>query len=382
MNKRNILDHTKMYRLPYSKNDNPNGWIEVTTYCNMKCPGCYKGIDRGDIPLVNEPLEKIKADILELKRIRNCAIITISGGEALMHPEIEDIVRFVKSHNMESFIHTNGLLINETNALKLRDAGLTGFIVRIDVNNRPQFESEIQLHKLRNDIANLIDKLGGLQLGFTTVVTSNNLSQIPDVVKWFQANNKKTDYLVLILKREFLFEENQVLDDGDEVTIEELAKTLKESLPKMIFSSYLGNQDQNIGFKWLHTAWIASNGKVLGYADQRMVELATIMGHFKNGNYSYVSNNGRNYISFFQMAIGSLFLKSMRHIFLQFIKNVFVNPKDLFRKSNHQVINIVNPPGNSPETMGICDACPDAILYKGVLQPSCVLESLKHLKKV
>jgi hypothetical protein len=36
----NILDHTKMYRLPYTKNDNPKGWIEITTHCNKQCPGC------------------------------------------------------------------------------------------------------------------------------------------------------------------------------------------------------------------------------------------------------------------------------------------------------------------------------------------------------
>lgn len=380
MNGGKTLDHTTMYRLPYSKNDNPNGWIEITTYCNMKCPGCYKGIDRGDIPVAHEPFHKIKSDILELKRIRNCAIITISGGEALMHPQIEEIVSFVKYQNLKSFIHTNGILINEKIALRLKNAGLTGFIVRVDVENRPEFEHESQLHKLRDEIAHLIDKIGGLQLGFTTVVTPKNLKQIPDLVKWFQANNKKADYLVLILKREFRFKENEVLNIDAEVSVEQLATVLKNNLPELIFSSYLGNQNQNIGFKWLQIAWIACNGKVLGYADARTVEFATIMGHFKHRNYTYVSNNGRNYLSLAQMIMGSLFLKSMQKVFWQYLVCVLSNPINLFRKANHQVINIVNPPGNTPETMGYCDGCPDAVLYEGVLQPSCVLESLKQMK--
>lgn len=381
MNKGNTLDHTTMYRLPYSKNDNPNGWIEITTYCNMKCSGCYKGLDRGDIPVAHEPLHKIKSDILELKRIRNCAIITISGGEALMHPQIEEIVSFVKSQNLKSFIHTNGILINEKIAFRLKNAGLTGFIVRIDVENRPVFVHESQLNKLRDEIAHLIDKIGGLQLGFTTVVTPKNLKEIPDLVKWFQANNKKADYLVLILKREFRFKENEVLNIDAEVSVEQLATVLKNDLPELIFSSYLGNQNQNIGFKWLQIAWIACNGKVLGYADARTIEFATIMGHFKHRNYNYVSNNGRNYLSLAQMIMGSLFLKSMQKVFWQYLVCVLSNPINLFRKANHQVINIVNPPGNTPETMGYCDGCPDAVLYEGVLQPSCVLESLKQMKK-
>jgi len=381
MNIKNTLDNTKMYRLPYSKNDNPNGWIEVTNYCNMKCLGCYKGIDREGISIEHESLKKIKSDILELKRIRNCGIITISGGEALMHPEIEAIVSFVKSLNLKSFIHTNGILIDESKATKLKKAGLTGFIVRIDIHNRDTFKSEIQLNQLRSDIANLIDKIGGLQLGFTTVITKKNLSQIPAVIKWFQANNNITDYLVLILKREFRFEVNQILDTKDEVSIDELAETLKSSIPEIIFSSYLGNQKQNVGLKWVQSTWVALNGKVLGYADSRMVELGTVMGHFRNGNYSYVFNNGRNHLSFIQMFMGSFFLKSMRKIFRQYIKSLIANPTNLFRKPNHQVINIVNPPGSTAENMGFCDACPDAILYEGILQPSCVLEGLIQLKK-
>jgi len=372
-----VLDNTKMYRLPYSKNDNPNGWIEVTTHCNMKCPGCYKGIDREGLKVVHEPLDKIKSDILELKRIRNCGIITITGGEALMHPQIEEIVSFTKSLKLRSFIHTNGILINEATAIKLKKAGLTGFIVRVDTLNRPAFEKETQLHPLRSNIAALIKKVGELQLGFTAVVTQKNIAQIPTIVEWFQENNDKTDYLVLILKREFRFEQNEVLDTKDEATIHELTSVLKTAFPDIAFSSYLGSRDKNIDFKWVQAAWLASRGKVLGYADPRMVELSTVMAHFKNGNYSYVYNEGRNYVSFFQIMMGAFMLKPMRRILWRLIKN----PYNLFKKTNHQVINIVNPPGTSPESMGFCDACPDAVLYEGILQPSCILESIIQLNK-
>ena len=40
----NSLDTNQMYRLPWSKEDNPSGWIEVTTFCQLKCPGCYRGL--------------------------------------------------------------------------------------------------------------------------------------------------------------------------------------------------------------------------------------------------------------------------------------------------------------------------------------------------
>ena len=113
-----------------------------------------------------------------------------------------------------------------------------------------------------------------------------------------------------------------------------------------------------------------------------MVELATVINHFKNGNYSYVSNNGRNYLALSHLFFGSLILKSMRRILRKYIVSIFRKPSNLFRKPNHQVINIVNPPDSSSlEAPDICDACPDAVLYEGKMQPSCILESIKQFQK-
>jgi sulfatase maturation enzyme AslB (radical SAM superfamily) len=378
MSTNKILDNTAMYRLPYSKNDNPNGWIEVTTHCNMKCKGCYKGIDRLDSIAEHEPLEKIKSDILELKRIRNCGIITISGGEALLHPQIEEIVAFVKSKAMHSFIHTNGILINDELIRKLKMSGLTGLIVRVDILNRPDAENEAQLNQLREDIALRLKKIGGLKLGFTCVVNRQNIRQVHSVVKWVQENNYLTDYLVLILRREFQFSAGEQVNTSQDVELEELAAELKTKFPQMIFASWLGDQNNNVGYKWVNSAWIGSRGKVLGYADSQMVELSTMISHFKNKNYSYVAGKERNIISFGQMLLGSLLVAGMRPILGRYLKTLIKHP---LSRANQQVINIVNPPGEKPESGGFCDACPDAILHNGILQPSCVLQSLVNLKK-
>jgi pyruvate-formate lyase-activating enzyme len=364
-----LLDNTNLYRLPYSKNDNPNGWIEITTYCNMKCNGCYKGIDRDDINRVHEPLEKIKNEIFELKKIRNCGIITISGGEALMHPDILKVVSFIKANKLHSFIHTNGLLLKEEEIVELKNAGLTGFIVRVDSLNRSN-NSEFELNKVRQQYADLIKKIGDLQLGFTSVINQKNLEQIPDVVKWFQSNNNKVDYLVLILKRDFIFESQDLIDKKDWVFIEQLGDTLATQIPGLEFASYLGSQQSDLAIKWLHAAWIAHDGKVLGFCDKKMVEFSTVFNHFKYGNYSYAFFKERNKISFFSMLIGSFFLRKMRSIFKCYMISIFLKPSSIFKIPTLQVINIVNPPGESNGNRDFCDACPDAVLYNGKLQPS------------
>ncbi|MGK7396325.1 MAG: hypothetical protein ACNS62_17240, partial [Candidatus Cyclobacteriaceae bacterium M3_2C_046] len=59
--------HRDLYRLPWSNNDNPIGWLEVTDTCNLTCKGCYRMVKEG-----HKPLEKLKEEVLFLKKWRNC----------------------------------------------------------------------------------------------------------------------------------------------------------------------------------------------------------------------------------------------------------------------------------------------------------------------
>ena len=45
----------ELYRLPWSLNDNPIAWLEITDICNLHCEGCYRQ------RLTNhKPLEKLE----------------------------------------------------------------------------------------------------------------------------------------------------------------------------------------------------------------------------------------------------------------------------------------------------------------------------------
>ena len=36
-----------LYRLPWSLNESPIGWVEVTDLCNIHCKGCYRARKSG-----------------------------------------------------------------------------------------------------------------------------------------------------------------------------------------------------------------------------------------------------------------------------------------------------------------------------------------------
>jgi MoaA/NifB/PqqE/SkfB family radical SAM enzyme len=97
------LNKRDIYRMPWSMNDNPIGWLETTDECNIHCPGCYRQKIVG-----HRPLEKLKEDILFLKQWRNVYNISIAGGEPILHPDIIEIVSFIKQNGMKPLILSNG----------------------------------------------------------------------------------------------------------------------------------------------------------------------------------------------------------------------------------------------------------------------------------
>ena len=77
------IKRSDLYRFPWSKTDNPGGWIEVTDKCDISCEGCYRHQIEG-----HRPLGEIKEDILRIKDLTNCDFITLAGGEPLIYPNI------------------------------------------------------------------------------------------------------------------------------------------------------------------------------------------------------------------------------------------------------------------------------------------------------
>jgi len=90
-------DKRNLYRFPWSMNDNPQGWVEVTDICNLQCRGCYRQRLEG-----HKSLPAIKEEILFFKRWRNCDNISLAGGEPVLHPEIVEIVRFIAETGYEA----------------------------------------------------------------------------------------------------------------------------------------------------------------------------------------------------------------------------------------------------------------------------------------
>ena len=110
--------------------------------CNLSCLYCNEYDD------VSKPvtLDVVKQRIDRLAKL-GTSITCISGGEPLLHPELDDILSHIRSHGMIAGLITNGYLLTRERIERLNRAGLEHLQISID-NLQPDDVSKKSLKVL------------------------------------------------------------------------------------------------------------------------------------------------------------------------------------------------------------------------------------------
>ena len=95
--------------------------------CNLDCGYCNEYDDFS--PPV--PLEVMKDRISHLHRL-GATLITISGGEPLLHPDLDEIIRHIRAGGAMAGMITNGYLLVPERIQRLNEAGLDHLQISID----------------------------------------------------------------------------------------------------------------------------------------------------------------------------------------------------------------------------------------------------------
>jgi hopanoid biosynthesis associated radical SAM protein HpnH len=81
--------------------------LEPLYACNLKCAGCGKIQHPADVLKQRMPVEQAVAAVEEC----GAPMVSIAGGEPLMHPQIDEIVRQLLDRNKIVFLCTNAVLM-------------------------------------------------------------------------------------------------------------------------------------------------------------------------------------------------------------------------------------------------------------------------------
>lgn len=95
--------------------------------CNLACTYCNE-FDDFSKPV---PIEEMYRRIDKLGAL-GTAVVTISGGEPLMHPELDDVIRRIRQNSMIAGLITNGYLLVAERIQRLNRAGLEWLQISID----------------------------------------------------------------------------------------------------------------------------------------------------------------------------------------------------------------------------------------------------------
>ncbi|MBW2255127.1 MAG: radical SAM protein, partial [Deltaproteobacteria bacterium] len=111
--------------------ETPHATIEPNTTCNIRCRACYS-IEEPE----EKPLQQVFDEIDLAMSKRNLDAISLLGGEPSLHPDIVEIVRYVKSRGLVCMLLTNGVrfLYHDDEPLldALVAAGVDRFLLHID----------------------------------------------------------------------------------------------------------------------------------------------------------------------------------------------------------------------------------------------------------
>lgn len=386
-----MLEKSNYYRLPWSMNDNPIAWIEVTDICNIHCEGCYRQYMTG-----HKSLEQLKEEVLFFKKWRNPDNFSIAGGEPLIYPHIVELVAFMAEQGIKPVILTNGIALTPELLHELKQAGLAGFTVHIDSHQgRPgwQNKTEKEHNELRQKIADMIYAEGGLFVIFNSTVYPSTFHEIPDIVRWGNENIEKVQGLVFITYRTTTTSDSVATDIQDQevdlsklsysresfdehfLTSPEVYQLIKDNFPEYEPSGYLGGSILHDSYKWFIASMVGSKHQMYGSIGKKTMEFAQTAYHWRSGRYlAYITDGliGTKifFMSHWDKAIAKA--RSARR------KDVWKHPTHLFDKVYIQSIGIIQAPDLLPDGRAdMCDSCPDITILDGKFVNSCRMDEYR-----
>lgn len=384
------IDRKKLYKLPWSKADNPGAWVEVTDACDMTCPGCYRHRLEG-----HRPLDEIEDDILLCRRLTNCGRISIAGGEPLIYPRIVEVVDFIRRNGMQPVIFSNGRSFSPELAERLRRAGLRQIFFHVDSGqDRPgwQGRSESGLNELRQRYADMVFDLGGVQCGFNATLTRRTLPEVPAILEWVRANIAKVQNVSLIALRGLdlspgkrYMAEGRIIDtsrwqsgaaDSREITMtsEEIYEVVERAFPGTRPAAYLGGTARPETHKFLIILYLGSPHGVFGTVGPKTVELNEAWTHLRRGRYMAGFARPRIGKRIFLLAGAD---REIRRALVRYLRAGLGRPARLFDPLYIQCVNIQQPNEILDGEINLCDGCLNQMAYHGGLIPSCQLDEYR-----
>jgi radical SAM protein with 4Fe4S-binding SPASM domain len=158
----------------------------ITRTCNLRCVHCYSDSDAQKYP-GELGTEEVRRVIDDLAGFRVPALL-FSGGEPLVRPDLLELIEYATVKGLHITLSTNGTLIDEIVAAKLKELGLTYVGISLDgvgeTNDRfrgKQGAFDAAVRGFRNCHA------VGLKVGLRLTLTRRNCHDLHQIFDFIEA---------------------------------------------------------------------------------------------------------------------------------------------------------------------------------------------------
>jgi AdoMet-dependent heme synthase len=154
----------------------------VTRECNLKCSHCY--INATEKKLDNELTTKEAKNLMDQIAEVSHPLLILSGGEPLLRKDIYELIRYGASIGLKMGLGSNGSLIDETIAKKLKDAGIATVSISLDSHIPAQHD---EFRGVAGSWQKAVDACKALRknnvlIQVNTTLTQQNYDQIDDIM--------------------------------------------------------------------------------------------------------------------------------------------------------------------------------------------------------
>lgn len=373
------------WHLPWGRETVSHGIIDVNRGCNITCRACYNSR-----PPAFKSLEEIKTEVRELRVRRTLGAVSIAGGEPLLHPGLNEIIRYLKDDGLCVHLFSNGVLLDDKRCEELRDSGLDIVFVHIDRGQtRPDLPNDPtreQVRRLWDEKSNLLAR-HGIDVGLTMTAYAGELADVRDIVEYSSAS-PHVNYLLVTLFRDTdnIAELTGNIDAGirgrlidpdrkrsDTLTNWDMIELMRQ-LGMRPFA-YLGSNKDRDDPRWL-SYLVASK-----HRDGRVIRHSIKASGFERAGCALSIRLAGKYPMYLRQSTPQLLIQLILNAITggHFIGNM----KFLFRALLPGHLSVKRllfqcPAQLEPDgTLRHCLNCPDAVVKNGGLVPLCISDRVK-----
>ncbi len=165
-------------RFPQKRTGKPIVVFNCTPRCNLQCVHCYSAAASAGPELTTDQAKRLLSQLADY----GCPAVLFSGGEPMLRDDLFNLLEFAATLKLRTVLSTNGTLINQQAAEKLKTSGVSYVGVSLD---GPMIEHD-RFRGRKGSFAESVSGIGhcvkaGIPAGLRFTMTAGNIEWVETV---------------------------------------------------------------------------------------------------------------------------------------------------------------------------------------------------------